>query len=87
LDHLFEDVPGRMHPSGILPPGPWVKMNEAHAVRKRAWPDEIHRCRKTATRLLEMLPDHFGAFEAIADSSINFARVAPQRVLLNVHKR
>jgi hypothetical protein len=29
------------------------------------------------TRLLEMLSDRFGAFEAIANSSIKLARVAP----------
>jgi hypothetical protein len=29
------------------------------------------------TRLLEMLADRFGAFEAIASSSITLARVAP----------
>ena len=29
------------------------------------------------TRLLEMLSDRFGAFEAIASSSITLARVAP----------
>jgi hypothetical protein len=30
------------------------------------------------TRLLEMLSDRFGAFEAIANSSIKLARVAPE---------
>ena len=30
------------------------------------------------TRLLEMLSDRFGAFEAIANSSIQLARVAPE---------
>ena len=33
------------------------------------------------TRLLEMLPDRFGAFEAIANSGIKLARVAPQEEL------
>ena len=33
------------------------------------------------TRLLEMLSDRFGAFEAIASSSIKLARVAPDEEL------
>jgi hypothetical protein len=33
------------------------------------------------TRLLEMLSDRFGAFEAIANSSIKLARVAPDEEL------
>ena len=33
------------------------------------------------TRLLEMLSDRFGAFEAIATSSIKLARVAPEEEL------
>jgi hypothetical protein len=33
------------------------------------------------TRLLEMLSDRFGAFEAIANSSIKLARVAPEEEL------
>jgi hypothetical protein len=33
------------------------------------------------TRLLEMLADRFGAFEAIANSSIKLARVAPEEEL------
>jgi hypothetical protein len=33
------------------------------------------------TRLLEMLLDRFGAFEAIASSSITLARVAPDEEL------
>jgi hypothetical protein len=33
------------------------------------------------TRLLEMLSDRFGAFEAIANSSIKLARVAPEQEL------
>ena len=33
------------------------------------------------TRLLEMLPDRFGAFEAVANSSIKLARVAPKEEL------
>jgi hypothetical protein len=33
------------------------------------------------TRLLEMLSDRFGAFEAIANSSIKLARVAPAEEL------
>ena len=32
-------------------------------------------------RLLEMLSDRFGAFEAIANSSIKLARVAPEEEL------
>ena len=35
------------------------------------------------TRLLEMLSDRFGAFEAIANSSIKLARVAPEEELAN----
>ena len=33
------------------------------------------------TRLLEMLSDRFGAFDAIASSSIKLARVAPEEEL------
>ena len=33
------------------------------------------------TRVLEMLSDRFGAFEAIANSSIKLARVAPEEEL------
>jgi hypothetical protein len=33
------------------------------------------------TRLLEMLSDRFGAFEAIANSSIKLARLAPEEEL------
>jgi hypothetical protein len=33
------------------------------------------------TRLQEMLSDRFGAFEAIANSSIKLARVAPEEEL------
>ncbi len=35
-------------------------------------------------RLLEMLSDRFGAFEAIANSSIKLARVAPEEELMAV---
>jgi hypothetical protein len=39
-------------------------------------------CRKPSpTRLLEMLSDRFGAFEAVASSSIKLARVAPDEEL------
>jgi hypothetical protein len=37
--------------------------------------------RISPTRLLEMLSDRFGAFEAIANSSIKLARVAPEEEL------
>ena len=37
--------------------------------------------RLSPTRLLEMLSDRFGAFEAIASSSIKLARVAPEEEL------
>jgi hypothetical protein len=37
--------------------------------------------RISPTRLLEMLSDRFGAFEAIANSSIKLARVAPEEDL------
>lgn len=33
------------------------------------------------TRLLEMLSDRFGAFEAVANSTIKLARVAPEHEL------
>ena len=36
-----------------------------------------HHQQASPTRLLEMLADRFGAFEAIASSSITLARVAP----------
>jgi hypothetical protein len=36
-----------------------------------------HHPQASPTRLLEMLSDRFGAFEAIASSSITLARVAP----------
>jgi hypothetical protein len=36
-----------------------------------------HHQQASPTRLLEMLADRFGAFEAIANSSIALARVAP----------
>jgi hypothetical protein len=40
-----------------------------------------HDQRISPTRLLEMLSDRFGAFEAIANSSIKLARVAPEEEL------
>jgi hypothetical protein len=40
-----------------------------------------HDHRISPTRLLEMLSDRFGAFEAIANSSIKLARVAPEEEL------
>jgi hypothetical protein len=36
-----------------------------------------HHQQASPSRLLEMLSDRFGAFEAIASSSITLARVAP----------
>ncbi|HEU4884513.1 MAG TPA: hypothetical protein VFT45_19820 [Longimicrobium sp.] len=36
-----------------------------------------HHQQASPTRLLEMLADRFGAFEAIASSSIRLARLAP----------
>ncbi|WP_420125909.1 hypothetical protein [Longimicrobium sp.] len=36
-----------------------------------------HHQQASPTRLLEMLSDRFGAFEALASSSITLARVAP----------
>ncbi len=38
----------------------------------------LPRQKPSPTRLLEMLSDRFGAFEAIANSSIKLARVAPE---------
>jgi hypothetical protein len=40
-----------------------------------------HDQRISPARLLEMLSDRFGAFEAIANSSIKLARVAPEEEL------
>jgi hypothetical protein len=40
-----------------------------------------HQRQASPTRLLEMLSDRFGAFEAIASSSITLARVAPDEEL------
>jgi hypothetical protein len=37
-----------------------------------------HHQQASPTRLLEMLSDRFGAFEALATSSITLARVAPR---------
>lgn len=37
----------------------------------------VHHQQASPTRLLEMLADRFGAFEALASSSITLARVAP----------
>lgn len=38
----------------------------------------VHHQQASPTRLLEMLSDRFGAFEALATSSITLARVAPR---------
>jgi hypothetical protein len=40
-----------------------------------------HHQQASAARLLEMLSDRFGAFEAIASSSITLARVVPDAEL------
>jgi hypothetical protein len=39
--------------------------------------NSVHPQQASPTRLLEMLADRFGAYEAIANSSIRLARLAP----------